>query len=440
MALRLNDLIENYDFRIDLPLHVYAYEHYSTKSGSEFTHAMERVLTQEILLEFIRENRRLKILGHIKDPEQFDEIPFINKEFLRANRSKYITGGSLKKSWLKFTSGTTGRPVEILYSADFYLDFLYEDIPILLKKYDRHLINYNNPVFCIAVINSQELFNEVIKHPENKTGFILKIVFDENNHDSINNLLISIQTFKPEVLTIKPSLCEAIIGYFEKYNVAPKYIPKAIIVSGADFEPALREKLTNYYKTEIIELYGMTEFGIIAYECKYKQGLHILHDRIFYEVTGTKILKSINAEQSQKTGELVLSACRNRALPLIRYQTGDLVTIDESKCTCGSTDHRIIKLHGRKGKCFRFSKGEFLSPNHFNKLFQISPSIKEFQIIQENSSNLILRLMIKKNKKINEVKILKFLAELIPEYVKIDLVFDDIKYDSKFERFVIQSR
>jgi len=76
----------------------------------------------------------------------------------------------------------------------------------------------------------------------------------------------------------------------------------------------------------------------------------------------------------------VLSSVANRAMPLLRYRTGDLATLETAPCRCGARGPRLAALSGRKVRCFRF--GELLfSPTHLNDLFHRFP-LREFQVTQ----------------------------------------------------------
>ena len=48
-----------------------------------------------------------------------------------------------------------------------------------------------------------------------------------------------------------------------------------------------------------------------------------------------------------ETGELVFTTLAKEAMPLIRYRTKDLTSIDHSTCECGRTLPRISKFTGR---------------------------------------------------------------------------------------------
>ena len=55
----------------------------------------------------------------------------------------------------------------------------------------------------------------------------------------------------------------------------------------------------------------------------------------------------MKGQEQGKTGELVFTTLTKEALPLIRYRTKDLTSIDYSKCQCGRTSARISRFTGR---------------------------------------------------------------------------------------------
>ncbi|MCX6349261.1 MAG: phenylacetate--CoA ligase, partial [Candidatus Aureabacteria bacterium] len=81
-----------------------------------------------------------------------------------------------------------------------------------------------------------------------------------------------------------------------------------------------------------------------AQECGEKNGLHIYSDVFFPEVIDPKTGEDVG---EGKDGELVITTLTKEALPLIRYRTGDIVSISSAACRCGRTSPRISKIKGR---------------------------------------------------------------------------------------------
>lgn len=108
-------------------------------------------------------------------------------------------------------------------------------------------------------------------------------------------------------------------------------------------EDILRGKVYDTYS-----LNGVSGFGV-AGECEYQNGMHIQEDFFLAEVyreTGTKV--SSDMEQ----GELVLTTLEEGGYPLIRYRTGDIISLNHEKCVCGRTTTRMMRIENRDNDLF----------------------------------------------------------------------------------------
>ena len=94
------------------------------------------------------------------------------------------------------------------------------------------------------------------------------------------------------------------------------------------------------------DIYGLSEIigPGVAIECCERSGLHIAEDHFIAE-----IIDPITEEPLPygSRGELVITTITKEALPLIRYRTRDLTTLDNQPCPCGRTHVRMQKVLGR---------------------------------------------------------------------------------------------
>jgi phenylacetate-CoA ligase len=92
--------------------------------------------------------------------------------------------------------------------------------------------------------------------------------------------------------------------------------------------------------------YGLSEVigpGVSG-ECAARKGMHIQEDHFIVECIDPATLEPIAPGQR---GELVITALTKEAMPLIRYRTRDLASLDESPCPCGRTTIRMGRIVGR---------------------------------------------------------------------------------------------
>ena len=83
--------------------------------------------------------------------------------------------------------------------------------------------------------------------------------------------------------------------------------------------PETRERLTSSLpKMEIVNIYGSSEAGRIAAECRARRGLHLEDDALIVEL----LEDGLPAEPGHE-GTVVLTCLDQFAMPLIRYEQGD---------------------------------------------------------------------------------------------------------------------
>jgi len=118
-------------------------------------------------------------------------------------------------------------------------------------------------------------------------------------------------------------------------------------IFGAEpWSEAMRQEIEKRWALDAIDIYGLSEIigPGVACECQHKNGLHVASDVFFPEVIDPQTLENLGPGIP---GELVVTPLTKTGMPLIRYRTRDIVTINYEKCACGRTSPRISKVLGR---------------------------------------------------------------------------------------------
>ena len=94
------------------------------------------------------------------------------------------------------------------------------------------------------------------------------------------------------------------------------------------------------------DIYGLSEVmgPGVACDCNFHKGLHVCEDHFYPEILNSATL---TPQKTGETGELVFTTLTKEGLPLLRYRTKDLTSIDYSTCECGRTSARISRFKGR---------------------------------------------------------------------------------------------
>ncbi len=96
-----------------------------------------------------------------------------------------------------------------------------------------------------------------------------------------------------------------------------------------------------------VNIYGLSEIigPGVSNECiEAKDGMHIMEDPFLPEVIDSETGVTL---PDGEVGELVFTTLTKQALPLIRYRTGDLCSLNREPCICGRTHVRMSRILGR---------------------------------------------------------------------------------------------
>jgi phenylacetate-CoA ligase len=102
--------------------------------------------------------------------------------------------------------------------------------------------------------------------------------------------------------------------------------------------PATRDRIERALGVESFDHTGATEVGAHGFSCSARDGVHLNESEFVAEVLGAN-----GATSDEGDGELVLTNLGRWGMPVLRYRTGDRVSAVRGACSCGRT---LLKLAG----------------------------------------------------------------------------------------------
>ena len=189
----------------------------------------------------------------------------------------------------------------------------------------------------------------------------------------------------------------------------------AIIVGEVRSEET-KKSLEEAFNIAVKEVYGTTESGLTASECEEGGGMHLNPDVIF-ETIDPKTGKHLPYGEA---GEIVLTSFSKRALPVIRYRTGDLVgSLNMETCPCGRTTPRLPRILGRSSDIAKV-KGMFVAPRQVENVISKLSELGRFQIIVDHPKTVdTLTLMVEYKERIDHKNMEQLLIKEIKEAIKL---------------------
>jgi phenylacetate-CoA ligase len=158
---------------------------------------------------------------------------------------------------------------------------------------------------------------------------------------------------------------------------------QAVVSTAEGLDPTSRLLLEDAFGAPVYDAYGLTETGMIAWQCAAREEYHLAEDTAIVELVS----------EPDGTARMVVTNLELAAMPLIRFETGDLAVPGEhGTCSCGRHLRRLARLEGRTVDCIRLVSGELLSPYRFTLALERVEGIRRYQLIQHDLKRFSLRV------------------------------------------------
>jgi phenylacetate-CoA ligase len=169
----------------------------------------------------------------------------------------------------------------------------------------------------------------------------------------------------------------------------PGIRPRGVITTAMVLHNWQRRTIEEVFGCPVTNRYGCEEVSLIACECEQHHGLHINAEGVYVEV-----LRDGLTAAPGEPGSVVVTDLRNRAMPILRYQVGDVAVLSERQCPCGRGLPLLERLEGREADYVVTAAGEMISGISLTENFALHvPGLAQLQIIQETVLRFLFRIV-----------------------------------------------
>ena len=276
--------------------------------------------------------------GDIKGIEDLEKLPFTTKDDLR---DTYPFGmfavPNSQITRIHASSGTTGKATVVGYTRkdiDVWSECVARCITMAdLGKNDIIQVAYGYGLFTGGLgahYGAEEMGATVVPMSTGNTKKLVTMMVD----------------FGVTGIMCTPSYLLHIAETIEEMGVRDKIRLRASLNGAEPWTENMRHTIEQKLGIHAHDIYGLSEImgPGVATDCQCHCGLHVHEDHFLPEIVDEKTLKPL---RDGMTGELVFSTLTKEGLPLIRYRTKDLTSIDHTPCACGRTTARIARFKGR---------------------------------------------------------------------------------------------
>jgi phenylacetate-CoA ligase len=318
-------------------------------------------------MRFKTDGVRPEDIGSIED---LNRIPTIRKSDLQSLSLDQIISNrySFKELKIEHTSGSTGQPFSVYLDADFVMlrNLLF------LRGLKTCGYNFGRRILLITDIKEKSV---VGRFPG---WHYVSILQTPDYHLKILNQI------KPSLLYGCKTSLKLLAQYIETTR-ANAYTPKQIISTAESLDNSTRSLMREVFRAEVYDFYGLTEMGLVGWECPIHRGYHLSED--------ATILEFVPSENGLGACSVVMTNLHSMAMPLIRFETGDIVFPGENRpCPCGRSFAMFKRVEGRMADVIHTKGGTKISPYRVTCALERLSGLRTYQVIQESLEKFLVRI------------------------------------------------
>ncbi len=291
-------------------------------------------------VEFYRKKMQAMDLlpGDIKGIEDITKLPFTTKDDLRDNypfglfavpRSQIVR--------VHASSGTTGKATVVGYTRrdlDIWAECVARCFTMAgVDKSDTIQIAYGYGLFTggLGAHGGAEKIGAMV------------VPMSTGNSKKLTTMMLD---FDVTAIACTPSYLLHISELLAEEGKLDQLKLKKAICGAEPWTEAMRHEVEKRLGIKAYDIYGLSEImgPGVACDCDYHAGLHVCEDHFYPEIINSA---TMTPAADGETGELVFTTLTKEGLPLLRYRTKDLTSIDRTPCECGRTSARISRFKGR---------------------------------------------------------------------------------------------
>jgi phenylacetate-CoA ligase len=354
----------------------------------------------------------------IRTPDDLERLPPVTRQEITANFPDRITATEGDRSKWRFaaTSGTTSQRMIVIQDfgkregvraaamrsftfSGLRLGSPYLEIPPdvcniqcgLKREPEPPLLNYLKAT-GLKGWTDRETWSTVRGLVERQVVYRRAALpsFDARGtcqpEEVLDGYLREIAAHRPAMLKALPAYLLALARHIRRKGSTPPPVGE-IRPMGSALAPSARRIIADAFGCRVLEDYGSAELGSIGCECEPGNGLHLFSDLFYVE-----FVRDGRRVGPGELGRLLVTDLTNRAMPLIRYDIGDVGLSLPEPCDCGRGTMRF-KVLGRVHDAIVSPQGRVVTEHEVSDFLYEYRGVEWFQLVQRAESQFDLQVV-----------------------------------------------
>jgi len=324
----------------------------------------------------------------IMTPADLAQLPLLTRQQAQANLAA-LQPRNLDPALLqtRTTGGTTGTPLSITYDAQA------DAVELAFRMRQWRWAGYR-PGAPLLILRDDfagrtNRHGTTVKWDYNSARNALVLSAFHLNAAILPDYWALLREFQPRFIEAYPSALSVLARFMQQQGVTAVH-PQAIFCESETIVPWQRSLLETTFGCPLFAGYGNSERAVDAVECEAHSGYHICQEYGVLEIVDAHG-EAVTEEGA--IGLVVGTGFYTNAMPLIRYQTGDLARVTHHPCSCGRAHPLIGDIVGRLQEMVVTEDGELVAIGVLQIRAPAYRHVQQFQFVQEQPGRLELRLV-----------------------------------------------
>ena len=350
--------------------------------------------------------------GDIKGLEDLTKLPFTTKDDLRDNYPFglfAVPNSEIVR--IHASSGTTGKATVVGYTR--------HDLEIWAECVARCMTMAGvTKDDVIQVAYGYGLFTGGLGAHDGAQKIGATVVpMSTGNSKKLTTMMTD---FGATAIACTPSYLLHISELIESEGLLDKIKLKTAICGAEPWTEKMHKEIESKLHVKAFDIYGLSEImgPGVACDCEYHKGLHVCEDHFYPEILDSATLAPV---ADGELGELAFTTLTKEGIPLIRYRTKDLTSIDRTPCECGRTSARISRFKGRVDDMM-IIRGVNVFPSQVEAaLVEVEEVTPHYMMIVDRINNLdTLEIQVELEEKYytDEVRVIEALTKKISHVIQ----------------------
>jgi phenylacetate-CoA ligase len=324
----------------------------------------------------------------IQSLDDLSKFPLLEKNAVREKREEMVWRGEGKRLQLVRTSGSTNEALQFYTSstreAHINAARMRGHEWVEIRRGDKELYYWGSPI----ELSKQDRVKRVRDWLINDgltNGF-------EVTPERLKGYYLQWLAWRPKCLFGYPSTLVLTVTIAEGLGLDLKKLKgrglKVIVTTSEILSDVDRQLIADGFGVPVYDSYGLREAGLIGHECA-EGTMHCMDEQVILETIDPDTLVPTDGE-----GELVVTNIVGPAFPVIRYRTGDIVTLSQQPCACNRTLSSIVISGGRVADFVVTKEGKWVVGYSFIYIARSIEGIVKFQVVQEEVGEINIHLVV----------------------------------------------